>query len=107
MTAIVTITGNVGNLKGTQSLENGGKLYRFAVANNYKHQGEDRADWFNVSAFGEKQCEFLERALEQGTKVTVTGRLETFDAKDSEQRILAVNAYSIDVTSPKKEDTGF
>lgn len=47
--------------------------YRLAVDRRFK---KDEADFINCVAFG-KSAEFAEKYLKQGTKVVVTGRIQT------------------------------
>lgn len=52
---------------------------RYAIAVDRRHQQEgteQTADFINIVAFG-KAAEFAEKYLKQGTKVLVTGRLQT------------------------------
>ena len=52
---------------------------RYALAVERRHQqegAEKTADFINIVAFG-KAAEFAEKYLKQGTKVLVTGRLQT------------------------------
>ena len=50
--------------------------YSIAVNRRFKRAGEPDADFFNCVAFG-RQAEFVERYLRQGTKIVVSGRLQT------------------------------
>lgn len=50
--------------------------YRLAVDRRYKKEGEQTADFINCVTFG-KNAEFAEKYLKQGTKVAVTGRIQT------------------------------
>ena len=50
--------------------------YSLAVDRRFKRDGEPSADFFNCVAFG-RQAEFAERYLRQGTKMVVSGRLQT------------------------------
>ena len=50
--------------------------YSLAVDRRFKRDGEPTADFFNCVAFG-KSAEFAERYLRQGTKIAITGRLQT------------------------------
>ena len=47
-----------------------------AVDRRFKRDGEATTDFFNCVAFG-RQAEFAERYLRQGTKMVVSGRLQT------------------------------
>ena len=50
--------------------------YRLAVDRKYKKDNERQADFINCVTFG-KSAEFVERYLHKGTKIAVTGRLQT------------------------------
>lgn len=49
--------------------------FSIAVDRRFKREGEPDADFFNCTAFG-KTAEFVEKYLQKGTKVLVTGRLQ-------------------------------
>ena len=50
--------------------------FSLAVDRRFKKQGDTvTADFFNCTAFG-KQGEFVEKYLEKGTKIVVTGRIQ-------------------------------
>ena len=50
--------------------------YTLAVDRRFKRDGEPDADFIGCVAFG-KSAEFAEKYLKQGTKVAVTGRIQT------------------------------
>lgn len=51
--------------------------YTLAVDRRYKKQGDEQtADFINCITFG-KNAEFVEKYLHQGTKIVVSGRLQT------------------------------
>ena len=50
--------------------------YTLAVDRRFKKPGEQEADFINCVAFG-KSAEFAEKYLHQGTKMAVTGRIQT------------------------------
>ena len=52
--------------------------YRLAVDRRFKREGEPDADFFNCTVFG-KGAEFAEKYLRQGTKVIITGRMQSDD----------------------------
>ena len=66
--------------------------YTLAVDRRFRREGEATADFINCVAFG-RQAEFAERYLKQGTKVCVTGRIQTgsYTNKDG------VKVYTTDV----------
>lgn len=50
--------------------------YRLAVDRRFKMEGEQTADFISCVAFG-KVAEFAEKYLRQGTKIAITGRIQT------------------------------
>ena len=50
--------------------------FSLAVDRRFKQEGQPSADFINCVAFG-KQAEFTEKYLRQGTKIVVTGRIQT------------------------------
>jgi single-strand DNA-binding protein len=50
--------------------------YNLAVERRYKRQGEQEADFISCVSFG-KIAEFAEKYLKKGTKIIVTGRIQT------------------------------
>ncbi len=50
--------------------------YTLAVDRRFKRQGEQEADFISCVSFG-KTAEFAEKYLKQGTKIAVTGRIQT------------------------------
>lgn len=50
--------------------------YSLAVDRRFKRPGEADADFINCVSFG-KTAEFAEKYLKQGTKIAVTGRIQT------------------------------
>ena len=66
--------------------------FTLAVERRFKRDGEPDADFIGCTAFG-KTAEFAERYLKQGTKVCVTGRIQTgsYTNKDG------VKVYTTDV----------
>ena len=74
--------------------ENATSIARFtlAVDRRFKKEGEQTADFISCVCFG-KTAEFAEKYLKQGTKVAVTGRIQTgsYTNKDG------VKVYTTDV----------
>ena len=66
--------------------------FTLAVDRRFKRDGEPDADFIGCTAFG-KTAEFAERYLKQGTKICVTGRIQTgsYTNKDG------VKVYTTDV----------
>lgn len=50
--------------------------YDLAVNRKYKREGEPDADFFSCVSFG-KMGEFVEKYMKKGTKIAITGRLQT------------------------------
>ena len=50
--------------------------YNLAVDRRFKRQGEPDADFISCVAFG-KSAEFAEKYLKLGTKIAITGRIQT------------------------------
>lgn len=50
--------------------------YTLAVDRRFKKDGEQSADFIQCVAFG-KMAEFVEKWFKQGTKIAVTGRIQT------------------------------
>ena len=50
--------------------------YTLAVDRRFKRSGEQDADFINCVAFG-RTAEFAEKYLKQGTKMVVSGRIQT------------------------------
>ena len=50
--------------------------YTLAVDHRFRKDGEPTADFINCVAFG-NGAEFAERYLRQGTKIAITGRIQT------------------------------
>ncbi len=72
--------------------------YSLAVDRRFKRDGEPTADFINCVAFG-RAAEFAERYLRQGTKIAVTGRIQTgsYTNKDG------VKVYTTDVIVEEQE----
>ena len=72
--------------------------YRLAVDRKFKRDGEPTADFISCIAFG-KNGEFAEKYLHKGTKIAVTGRIQTgsYTNKDG------VKVYTTDVVVKEHE----
>ena len=72
--------------------------YTLAVDRRFKRDGEATADFISCVTFG-KSAEFAEKYLHQGTKIVVTGRIQTgsYTNKDG-QRV-----YTTDVVVEEQE----
>lgn len=72
--------------------------YSLAVDRRFKRPGEPDADFINCVTFG-KSAEFAEKYLKQGTKIAVTGRIQTgsYTNKDGQK------VYTTDVIVEEQE----
>ena len=72
--------------------------YTIAVDRRYKKEGEPSADFIGCVAFG-KLGEFAEKYLRKGTKVVITGRIQTgsYTNKDGQK------VYTTDVVVEENE----
>jgi single-strand DNA-binding protein len=72
--------------------------FSLAVDRKFKRQGEAEADFINCISFG-KAAEFAEKFLKQGTKIAVTGRIQTgsYTNKDGQK------VYTTDVVVEESE----
>lgn len=72
--------------------------YRLAVNRRFKRNGEQEADFISCVAFG-KQGEFAEKYLHQGTKIAITGRIQTGSYTNREGQ----KVYTTDVVVEEQE----
>lgn len=63
-----------------------------AVPRKYKANGEEEADFISCVAFG-KQAEFLEKYVQQGTKIIIIGHIQTGSYTNKEGK----KVYTTDV----------
>ena len=72
--------------------------YSLAVNRRFKREGDPEADFINCVAFG-KQAEFAEKYLKKGTKMAITGRIQTgsYTNKDG------VKVYTTDIIVEEQE----
>lgn len=72
--------------------------YRLAIDRKFKKDGEQTADFIPCIAFG-KSAEFAEKYLHKGTKIAVTGRIQTgsYTNKDGQK------VYTTDVVVEEQE----
>lgn len=72
--------------------------YRLAVDRRFKREGEQTADFISCVAFG-KVAEFAEYYLHRGTKIIITGRIQTgsYTNKDGQK------IYTTDVVVEDQE----
>lgn len=72
--------------------------YTLAVDRRIKQEGQQNADFIGCVAFG-KNAEFVEKYLRQGTKIAVTGRIQTGSYTNREGRKI----YTTDVVIEEQE----
>ena len=72
--------------------------YSLAVNRTFKRDGEPDADFINCVAFG-RQAEFAEKYLRKGTKIALTGRIQTgsYTNRDGQK------VYTTDVVVEEQE----
>lgn len=72
--------------------------YTLAVDRRFKRENEQTADFISCVAFG-RNAEFAEKYLHQGTKIAVTGRIQTgsYTNKDGQK------VYTTDVVVEEQE----
>ena len=72
--------------------------YTLAVDRKFKQEGQPTADFINCIAFG-KLGEFAEKYLRKGTKIAVTGRIQTGSYKNKDGNTV----YTTDVVVEEQE----
>lgn len=72
--------------------------YTVAVTRRFKKQGEADADFISCVVFG-KSAEFAEKYFKKGTKVAVTGRIQTGSYKNKD----GVTVYTTDIIVEEQE----
>lgn len=74
--------------------------YTLAVDRRIRQEGQQNADFISCVVFG-KGAEFAERYLKQGTKILITGRIQTGSYTNREGRKI----YTTDVIVEEQEFT--
>ena len=72
--------------------------YTLAVNRRFHRESEQDADFINCVAFG-KQGEFAEKYLKQGTKIVISGRIQTGSYTNRD----GVKVYTTDVVIEEQE----
>ena len=72
--------------------------YTLAVDRRFKKEGEATADFIGCVAFG-KQAEFAEKYLRQGTKIAISGRIQTGSYTDRNGN----KVYTTDIVVEEQE----
>lgn len=72
--------------------------YTLAVERRFRQEGQQSADFIGCVAFG-KAAEFAEKYLKQGTKIAITGRIQTgsYTNRDGQK------VYTTDVVIEEQE----
>ena len=72
--------------------------YTIAVERRFKRDGEQSADFIGCVAFG-RNAEFAEKYLRQGTKIVLTGRIQTgsYTNRDGQK------VYTMDIVVEEQE----
>lgn len=72
--------------------------YSLAVSRRFNRDGEQKADFISCVAFG-RQAEFAEKYLRKGTKIALTGRIQTgsYTNRDGQK------VYTTDVVVEEQE----
>lgn len=99
------IIGNLTKDPEMRTLQSGDKMCSFTVAVNRRVKGEDKPDFFNVTAF-RQTAENCVKYLAKGRKVAVTGpvSVRTYTGGDGNVRAsLDVTASEVEFLSPKGE----
>ena len=68
--------------------------YTLAVDRKFKQEGQPTADFINCIAFG-KLGEFAEKYLHKGTKIAVTGRIQTGSYKNKDGNTVYTNDCNV------------
>ena len=72
--------------------------YTLAVNRRFRREGEQEADFINCVAFG-RNGEFAEKYLKQGTKIVISGRIQTGSYTNRE----GVRVYTTDVVVEEQD----
>lgn len=85
--------------QGQNGEQNAIARYTLAVDRRFKREGDEQnADFISCVAFG-KQGEFAEKYLKQGTKVAISGRIQTGSYTNKEGQ----KVYTTDVVVEEQE----
>ena len=80
--------------------------YTLAVDRRFHRDGDATADFIGCVAFG-RQAEFTEKYLRQGTKIAITGRIQTgsYTNKDG-QRVYTTDVVAENVEFAESKNAG-
>lgn len=80
--------------------------FSLAVDRRWKREGEPEADFFNCTVFG-KQAEFVEKYLNQGTKVVITGHIQNDNYTNKEgQKVYSVQIIVEEIEFAESKNAG-
>ena len=85
----VTIIGNVGTDVEVKNFQNGGSVANYAVATNQNYtdaagQRLQKTEWHRIAIFNPGLVRVAQEKLKKGTKVEITGQLETRKWQDQQ-----------------------
>ena len=78
----INVIGNLGNDPELRYTQEGKAILTFSVANQQTYKGQKQTTWFHVSVF-DKLAENLSKFAQKGTKVYVSGKLNSDPATGS------------------------
>lgn len=88
----VQLIGNLGNAPEIVNLESNKKIAKFSLAVNESYKKADgskveNTNWFNIVSWG-KSAELVEKLLNKGSEVAITGKLSSrsYEDKDGQKR---------------------
>jgi len=76
-------------------------------ANNFRYNGKERTDWFQI-VFWNKLAEIVAQYLKKGSRINVSGRLQsrTWEDGDGNTRyVTEIRANDVSFLDPKSGDT--
>lgn len=101
----IILIGNLTSNPETKGTQSGNTVCTFGIAVNDRRGGEDRTQFFRVSAWG-KRGESCQTYLSKGKKVFVSGPLEarTYQKHDGSTGVsLEVTADEVEFLSPRDD----
>lgn len=81
--------------------------FSIAVDRRFKRDGQDNADFFDVTAFG-KTAEFVDKYFTKGMRIGITGRLQNNNYKNRDGVMIYRNviiAENVEFVESKKTET--
>lgn len=108
MINVVALVGRIGTNPELRYTGSGMAMTNFRLALSSKRGGEERTDWFDVTAFG-KSAEFVCQYLTKGALVGIEGRLQedTWEAEGGGKRskvvIIANSVQGLESRAQREE----